>query len=107
MDVILEHTTNDGHTHHEIDLINKKHKITISNPDSEAVTTTNKRWGQQESFITGLISKEITTIEDKIQVQRKTIGDCIRYKSEDHLDITKRKLEENRERLTFLKSYKH
>jgi hypothetical protein len=105
MDVILKYTTTNGTTYHEVDLIKKKHKVTILETETVVETSTNKKWGSQENFVEGLISKEITTLEGKILVQKTTIADCIRYKSEDHLHVTKRKLDENRERLTFLTSY--
>jgi transcriptional regulator NrdR family protein len=105
MEVIIKHTTTDGKTYHEVDLSNRKHRVTtLETSDTEEYTST-KKWGSQQKFVDKLVLKEIETVEDKMLVQKKTIADCIYYKSESHLEITKRKLSENRELLEFLKTF--
>jgi hypothetical protein len=105
MDVILKHTTTDGSTYHEVDLTNKRHTVTTQS-DGEDKTVT-KRWGSTQKLVEKLVTKEITVVEEKIKVQRKTIGDCIYYNSTDHLEVTERKLTMNRELLEFLTSFSY
>jgi transcriptional regulator NrdR family protein len=107
MEVIIKHTTTDGNTYHEVDLSNRKHRVTtLETSESEEFTST-KKWGSQEKFVDKLVLKEIESVEAKMLIQKKTIADCIYYKSEDHLDVTKRKLDENRELLEFLKTFNY
>ncbi len=107
MEVIIKHKTTDGTTYHEIDLSNKKHKVTTLETNNTDEFTSTKKWGTQQKFVEKLILKEIDIIEERMLVQKKTIADCIYYNSESHLDVTKRKLEENKELIEFLKTYKY
>ena len=107
MEVILKHKTTDGTIYHEVDIIKKKHKVTtLETPTTEEFTVT-KKWGSQRKFIEKLVLKEIETIEGKMLIQKKTIADCIHYKSEGNLDVTKRRLNKNRELLEFLTTYEY
>lgn len=107
MEVILKHKTTDGKTYHEVDLTNKKHRVTTLETSSTEEFTSTKKWGTQQKFVEKLILNEIKTVEGRMLVQKKTIADCIYYKSEDNLDVTKRKLEENKELIVFLKTYEY
>lgn len=107
MEVILKHKTTDGKTYHEVDIINKKHiVITLETTKTEEFTST-KKWGSQQKFVEKLVSDEIKEVESKMLVQKKTIADCIYYNSEGNLDITKKRLEENKELLEFLQTYEY
>jgi hypothetical protein len=107
MEVILKHKTTDGTTIHEVDIINNKHKvITLETTTTDEFTST-KKWGSQQKFVEKLVLKEIEDVESRMLVQKKTIADCIYYKSEGNLEVTKRRLDENRELLEFLKDYKY
>jgi hypothetical protein len=106
MEVIIKHDTTDGSTHHEINLSTRKHKVTtLDSNDLESTST--KKWGSQQKFVEKLILKEIEKVEGKMLIQKKTIADCIYYKSEDHLEVTKRRLKENKEIIEFLKTYEY
>ncbi len=107
MEVILKHKTTDGKTYHEVDIVNKKHKVITLETSSTEEFTSTKKWGSQQKFVEKLIVKEIESIEGRMLVQKKTIADCIYYKSEGNLDVTKRRLEENKELIAFLKSYEY
>jgi hypothetical protein len=107
MEVILKHKTSDGTSYHEVDLVNRKYKITTLETELIDESITTKKWGPQQNFIDKLILKEIESLNDKMFTQKMTIAECIRYNSEDNLDITKEKLNMNRERLEFLKKYEH
>ena len=107
MEVILKHKTTDGTTYHEVDIINKKHKVTTLETPTTEEHSANKKWGTQQKFVETLIKKEMETVEEKMLIQKKTIADCIYYKSEGNLDITKRRLEENKELIEFLKIYEY
>ncbi len=105
MEVILKHTTTDGKTLHEVDLVNKKHTVTTQ-PDGVEKKVT-KRWGTQEKFIDKLINKEIDKVKGRISVQKKTIGECIHYNKMDGIEVTQNKLSINEELLEFLTSFKY
>lgn len=107
MEVILKHKTTDGTTYHEVDIINKKHKVTTLETSTTEEFTATKKWGSQQKFVEKLVQKEIETVEGRMLVQKKTIADCIYYKSEGNLDVTKRRLNENRELLEFLTTYEY
>src|SRR5210317_924547 len=107
MEVILKHKTTDGKTYHEVDIINKKHKVTTLETSTTEEFTSTKKWGSQQKFVEKLIVKEIESIEGRMLVQKKTIADCHYYKSTSHLDITEKRLTENRELLEYLKTYEY
>jgi hypothetical protein len=107
MESILKHKTTDGMTYHEVDIINKKHKVTTLETTTTEEHSTNKKWGTQQKFVEKLVLNEISVVEEKMLVQKKTIADCIYYGSESNLDITKIKLNKNRELLEFLTTYEY
>jgi len=99
--MILEHTTTDGKTKHQVDLVDKKHVIT--NLEDNSMST--KKWGTQQKFVEKLIVKEIEKIESKIYQQKVTIGECIRYNKLEGIENTESRIKKNESKLDYLKSY--
>ena len=107
MEAILKHKTVDGKTYHEVDIINEKHiVITLETTQTEEFTTI-KKWGTQQKFIEKLVLDEIKDLESKMLIQKKTISECIKYNTTGNLDITKKRLETNKELLEFLQTYEY
>jgi len=101
--MVLKHTTTDGKTQHEVDLHEKTHVVTVEELDGETVT--NKKWGTQQKFVEKLISKEIEKIQDKIKVQKRTIGECHYYNKLEGIEITEKLMEKNITKLKYLEEY--
>ena len=101
--MVLEHTTTDGKTRHEIDLEEKKH--VIENLEDHSLTT--KKWGTQQKFVEKLITKQIDKVQEKIMSQKMTIADCYKYNTLTGIESTQKKLGDNLETLEYLKSYEY
>jgi hypothetical protein len=101
--MVLKHTTTDGMTNHEVDLHEKTHVVTTE--DLEGETVTKKKWGTQQKFVEKLISKEIEKVEDRIKIQKRTIGECMYYNKMEGIEVTQRMLEQNKEKLKYLQEY--
>jgi hypothetical protein len=107
MEAILKHTTSDGHTHHEVDIINKKHKVITLATDDVKESSTTEKWGTQQKFVEKLVMKAIEVIGEKMVEQKKTIADCETYNSMGNLGVTRKRLDMNRELLVFLNTYEY
>lgn len=99
--MIIKHTTTDGNTYHEIDLGECKHMVT------ENEVTVNKRWGTQQKLVERLVVSEIKKVNEHINTQKMTIGQCIKYGRLDNLDITREKLNLNEGKIEYLISYEY